>query len=845
MDFSSGHPGQLINARRAFGLSALVAVALLLPFAQPSIAAAQTEFSIVGRGHGHGIGMSQWGAQGYAKDRGWTYKRILSHYYQKTRVATAPVSLIVKVNLDRDASARTRWKIRSGSSGRGLVLVDSSDAMSRAKLATDVPYWITVSGGNVRVQADARNSSGTSVPGAVIKTFTGGAYATTGGSSYLIQMLSASGPFSGTGIRWRGNIWFTPTGTSSATAVNRVGMEQYLYGVVPRESPASFAPEALKAQAVAARSYAYTSASKGQTLYCTVQSQVYNGHSSDSDVHEDPRTNQAVNATRARVVMYGSEVVRTYFSSSSGGHTANVEDVWVASDPKPYYVGVPDADGPYPNGTSWGAAIKLNGGQLAARMRSYDYGNNKLYDYSVPAPASVTAVSVERADSGFVRYVRMRWSNGSVFKIRGTTFQSALVLKSTKYFIGAQYPPPLTTKRYQETDARIAYGPGWNVSSSSALLGGTQIWSASAGASCTVAFKGSGLKWIGNKAPSYGRANVYVDGSFDRTVDLYSARTLYRRALWSVGGLSALTTHTVEIRVLGTRNASSRGNAVAIDAFDTSDGSLVAAPQPTSVYQETDTRIAYAGDWQKGSNAAYSGGAHAYSDATGARTVVAFTGREVRWLGTLSPPYGSARVSIDGGPFATVNLRAATTRYQQAVWSKRGLPMRLHTLIIEVARPASSDLAGPISVDAIQVVGGGLQQARLPWLRIEESAPGLAWTGPWKSGTSKVLSGGTYRSASSSAARVTFFFSGTSVRWIGNRAPAYGKASVSIDGGRAVTLDLYAARPLYRQVLFGRSGLANGRHTLTVRVLGASRAGAKGTFVGVDAFDVAGVGRTP
>ena len=506
-------------------------------FSGTAAAFADTQFSIAGRGWGHGIGLSQWGAQGFAKDHDWGYQQILTHYYQKTSVAPAPLSLTVKVNIERDAKARTSWKIRSGSSTRPLIIVDSSDSTSRVTLSTTAPYWITVAKGNVHVRSDAVNVSGASVAGAVIKTFSGAAYATTGGSSYLVQMLSTSGPFSGSGIRWRGNIHFVPSGTSASSAINYVGMEQYLYGVVPRESPASFDPEALKAQAVAARSYAYTSADKGQTLYCTVQSQVYNGHSRNSAAHEDQRTNAAVNATRQQVVKYGSEIVRTYFSSSAGGHTANVEDVWVISDPKPYYVGVSSADGPYPNGTSWGAAIKMSGSTLASKMRTYDYAGNKKYDYSVASPASVTAIAVERATSGFVPYVRMRWSNGSLFRLRGTTFQSALGLKSTKFYIGVEYPPPLTTRRYQETDSHIAYGGNWHSSKSTQLLGGSQVWSDSVGATATIAFKGSGMKWIGNKAPTYGRANVYVDGSFDRTVDLYSASPLYRRALWSVARL--------------------------------------------------------------------------------------------------------------------------------------------------------------------------------------------------------------------------------------------------------------------------------------------------------------------
>ena len=200
----------------------------------PGSALAETNFTITGRGWGHGIGLSQWGAQGYAKDKGWDYRRILGHYYQQSSVvATSP--LTVKVYLDKDAAARTSWRIRSGSSGRPLVVVDQSTPTLRTTLDTDSPYWITVAGGNVRVHREKKDGNGNPVPGTIIKTFSGAAYATTGGSNYLVQILSASGPFSGTGIRWRGNVAFVPSGASASKAVNYVGMEQYLYGVVPRK----------------------------------------------------------------------------------------------------------------------------------------------------------------------------------------------------------------------------------------------------------------------------------------------------------------------------------------------------------------------------------------------------------------------------------------------------------------------------------------------------------------------------------------------------------------------------------------------------------------------------------
>jgi SpoIID/LytB domain protein len=845
MHRSHGIRGRALHAAAAalLILSALCGTAL--PLAAPVSALAETNFTITGRGYGHGIGMSQWGAQGFAKDQGWDYGRILGHYYQQTSVAAA-TAMTVKVNLDKDAKSRTSWRIRSGSAGRPLIVVDQSSPSSRTTLDAGKPYWITVSGGNVRVHADAEDYKGRPVPGATIKTFTGAAYATTGGSGYLVQILSASGPFTGPGIRWRGNIAFVPSGTSASQAVNYVGMEQYLYGVVPRESPASFEIEALKSQAVAARSYAYTSAFGGKTLFCTVQSQVYNGHSCQADVHENARTNQAVDATRNQVVKYGTEVVRTYFSSSSGGHTANVEDVWVTSDPKPYYKGVQDADGPYPNGTAWAAPIHHTGSTLAAAIRTYDYGNNKVYDYSSPAPATIVSAEVERASSGFVRYAEFRWSDGKSYRMRGTTFQSALSLKSTKFYLGAEYPPPLVTRRYQETDARIAYAGLWRTSSSKALLGGTQAFSDSPGATCTITFTGTGLRWYGNRSPAYGRANVYVDGSYNRTVDLYGAKTLYRQAIWSVGGLSIDQTHTVTVRVLGTRSAPSKGTFVSADAFDVFDGSLLQSPQPVTRTEETDSRIAFAGTWQTGANVALSGGTQSFTESSTARAVVSFVGRGVSWIGSRSPRYGVARVTLDGGVPQTVDLYSALTGYALTLWSKSGLAFGRHTLVIDATGEKNAASEGHfLSVDAVDVTGGSIDGATLPAVRVEDGAPSVAYTGAWKSGTSALLSGRTQHWSSAKGSSAVFRFSGTSVRWIASRAPSYGKAAVLLDGKQVAVIDLYAPHPAYRQVAFGYSGLKNAGHTLVIRAAGTARAGATGTIVSVDAFDVTGVPASP
>ena len=119
----------------------------------------------------------------------------------------------------------------------------------------------------------------------------------------------------------------------SLRAVNSVALEAYLYGVVPSEMPKDWLPEALKAQAVAARSYALAVRKTGSwfDLYPDTRSQVYLGIA-----HEAPSTTAAVQETAGEVVLYQGRLATTYFFSSSGGRTASAPEVWPSSPPTPY-----------------------------------------------------------------------------------------------------------------------------------------------------------------------------------------------------------------------------------------------------------------------------------------------------------------------------------------------------------------------------------------------------------------------------------------------------------------------------------------------------------------------------
>ncbi len=139
---------------------------------------------------------------------------------------------------------------------------------------------------------------------------------------------------------YRGEVEIKRVDESDMTVINYVSLEEYLYGVLPSEMGGLWPIEALKAQAVAARTYAALNMNKYQKFgfnLCTTQSsQVYRGYKI-----EHPNSNNAVGQTKGRVLTYMGKPALTFYFSTSGGHTENVANVWGSTD-YPYLSGVPD-----------------------------------------------------------------------------------------------------------------------------------------------------------------------------------------------------------------------------------------------------------------------------------------------------------------------------------------------------------------------------------------------------------------------------------------------------------------------------------------------------------------------
>lgn len=214
--------------------------------------------------------------------------------------------------------------------------------------------------------------------------------------------------------RWyRGRVLVTSNG-SGVNAINYVDLEHYLYSVVGGEMPTSWPLEALKAQAVAARSYALHKRGQARSPHYdvggTTAHQVYGGLG-----EETQSTHAAVEGTRGQVLTYNGQVIEAVFHSSSGGHTENVEDVW--SQPLPYLRGVQDFDAGAPV-FEW------------TRTFSNDEFSNLVPDVGRLISATPQRVSPQ----GRVREIRVEGDRGARV-LSGSDLRSALGLRSTLFSI--------------------------------------------------------------------------------------------------------------------------------------------------------------------------------------------------------------------------------------------------------------------------------------------------------------------------------------------------------------------------------------------------------------------------
>ena len=314
----------------------------------PTQAGAGTVFVIDGRGWGHGVGMSQYGARGYA-EAGWGYQRILRHYYRGTKLQ------VVRARPVRVLLAEGRAAVKIGSS-KPFKVVDARGKVRKLRPGTQ----------NVVAAKLAQLRS-------------------------PLRFVPGAAPLRLDVDPYRGTLLVHKRG-DKLTIVNLLPLDRYLRGVVPWEMPEDWHPEALRAQSVVARSYALATLKPGKLfdLYADTRSQVYGGIRA-----EEPTTNRAIGSTAGKALLWNGRVATTFYHSTSGGRTVSIAEAWPRANPVPYLVSVSDPHDNLSKHHRWGP-FRLTPAEVAKKL-----GVKTLRD-----------LLVDRGPSGRVTDVRLKTGGG-------------------------------------------------------------------------------------------------------------------------------------------------------------------------------------------------------------------------------------------------------------------------------------------------------------------------------------------------------------------------------------------------------------------------------------------------
>lgn len=242
------------------------------------------------------------------------------------------------------------------------------------------------------------------------------------GEVLVIRPAAKAGELSLDGRRYRGALELRHKG-GGLTAVNIVPVDDYLRSVVPEEMPVDWPAEAIKAQSVAARSFALASrgrhAGESYDLCTTTHCQLYTGTAAEKSA-----SNAAIKATRGEVLTYGGKPIEALFHTDSGGMTENSEDVWGSH--VPYLRAAKDT----PTKTMpWTKTISRADLERKLAAKGHDIGKVRSLALS---PLAIGRAAKDRTASGRVKTMTVKGTKGTA-TLSGTTWRSLLGLKSTLF----------------------------------------------------------------------------------------------------------------------------------------------------------------------------------------------------------------------------------------------------------------------------------------------------------------------------------------------------------------------------------------------------------------------------
>lgn len=302
-------------------------------------------YTIAGHGSGHGHGLSQWGAYGAAKVAHLSSNQILAFYYPHTTLATNSVTQTIRVLLTA-----------ANAPAKGSVTFDPADGLEITPVGQNAETFPTVATGGAPIdQWRISKAAGTL---SLQEHWSGawhvqapdiGASATIDDPSALVSVEVPSGSATKP-VSYRGAL-VVSLEAGSVQAVNVVPIESYIQSVVPAEMPASWAPAALQAQAVAARTYAWRAIAQPKASWYDLDGDTRDQGYPGAGV-ETTRTDKAVDATAGEIAVDSTgAAIFAQYSSADGGWTVSGGQPYLPARRDPY-------DGAIPNtGHAWTATV--------------------------------------------------------------------------------------------------------------------------------------------------------------------------------------------------------------------------------------------------------------------------------------------------------------------------------------------------------------------------------------------------------------------------------------------------------------------------------------------------------
>ena len=424
--------------------------------------------------------------------------------------------------------------------------------------------------------------------------------------------------------------------------------------------------------------------------------------------------------------------------------------------------------------------------------------------------------------------------------------------------------------RYQQTDPHIAYSSGWSSFSTSSASGGSYQRAGTAGSQATIYFSGTRLDWIAMMGTTTGKADVYLDDVFAKTVNLSNSTPVYQRNVWSTGVLSA-GAHTVRI-LWNTSNAA--GKFITLDAVDVL-GTFTSAPpaitglSPKAGSIDGGTSVTITGSDFAGASSVTFGGASATSYTVDSATQITATAPaheagtvrvQVATLAgstrdTAADDYTYAEVTVP--TIASLKITSGSTAGGTSVVITGsgfigvsavkfgGVNAKSYTVNsanqITAVTPAHAAATVAVRVTA---AGGTTEDTEAddftyvaPPTKYQQDFSSFVYSGTWSVVSTTSASAGSYRRSSTAGAWVVIPFNGTRLDWIATKGTGMGKADVWVDNVYKTTVDLYRSSTSSQNNVWSTGTLAPGYHT--VKIL-RSTDNLSGKYIDIDAVVVVG-----